>query len=90
MPYFVKVGEVRSGSDRYGIGAELPPGIGDEAMVEAGAIEWREAAESKAEPPAPDLDVMDMKQLRAVAKAAGVNSFGKSREDLLELLQGVM
>ena len=42
MPYFVKHGEVRSGGKVYATGVALPPGVGDAAMREAGAIEWRE------------------------------------------------
>jgi hypothetical protein len=154
MPYYVKVGEVRNGSQHYVIGDCVPDSVADEAMVEAGAIEWQEegaetvapesqpsasdleslgalidtlrdngvelttvevsgapdipsvpaedsgpsapteaetepegAAEAAPVAPEPDLDAMDMKELRAVAKAAGINSFGKSHGDLLELLK---
>ena len=40
-PYIVRTG-VRSGETVYGPGDVLPDGIGDEAMVEAGAIEFVE------------------------------------------------
>lgn len=48
MPYIVKVGEVRNGEDVYCVGDELPEGVGDEAMVEAGAVELCELAEPEA------------------------------------------
>jgi hypothetical protein len=49
MPYFVKVGTVISGPRVYEVGEALPPGVGDAAMREAGAVEWREPV--KAEKP---------------------------------------
>ena len=48
MPYFVRAGTVISGAKIYKAGEALPPGVGDAAMREAGAIEWREA-EKKSE-----------------------------------------
>lgn len=47
MPYIVTRGEVHAGAQIYAVGDELPDGIGDEAMVEAGAIEWREPKAKK-------------------------------------------
>lgn len=45
-----------------------------------------EDAEAAPAPSDPDLDAMDIKSLREAAKAAGVNSFGKSKAELRELL----
>lgn len=54
MPYFVKVGEVHSGGSVYAVGDALPPGVGDAAMREAGAVEWRDPVKS-AKPDAKSL-----------------------------------
>lgn len=105
-PYIVTTG-VYSAGTRYGPGAVLPDGIGDEAMALAGAIEWHgdalpaqsveglaeflgvaapdEAAPALSEP---DLDAMDFAALREAAKAAGINSFGKSADALRDELKG--
>ena len=47
MPYFVRVGEVHAGSERYLVGEEVPASIVDEAMVAVGAVEWREPERTK-------------------------------------------
>lgn len=52
MPYFVKVGEVHNGSAVYHVGEALPPGVGDAAMREAGAVEWREPVKTEKPKPA--------------------------------------
>ena len=90
-PYIVKTG-VYSAGTHYGPGDQLPDGIGDEAMVEAGALEWadEDAAPAPSEPSdALDLDVMDFAALRKAAKAAGLNAFGKSADALRDELREV-
>jgi len=118
MPYIVKVGDVISGGERYPIGTVLPDGIGDEAMVSAGAVELvedpgasdipevpaeddgpspstdeetapEEDAEAAPAPSEPDIDAMDFAALRDAAKAAGINSFGKSADTLRDELREV-
>lgn len=81
MTYYVKTGEVHSGSDVYGIGDPLPGGIGDDAMVEAGAIEWRGEIESV---PYTDLT---KKQLLALCDERDIEVAGRpNNETLVSLL----
>jgi len=54
MPYIVKRGEIWRGAQHYGVGQVLPEGVADEAMVDAGAVEWREPAVADA--PSEDLE----------------------------------
>lgn len=87
MPYIVKRGKVDAGECVYAVGESLPEGVGDDAMVEAGSIEWlpEKVAAALAEV---DLHRKSNRELREMCEERDLDAGPRmNKDELVALLE---
>lgn len=88
MPYIVKQGRVETGEMVYDAGQELPEDVVDEAMVEAGSVEFVSDTQYAALAEN-DLARKSNRELRALCEKRGLEASPRmNKDELIALLEG--
>jgi hypothetical protein len=87
MPYIVRRGRVEDGETVYDVDELLPEDVGDDAMVEAGSVEWLTDEEAEAFASS-DLKRKSNRELREILEGRGVEVNPRlNKDELIALIE---